>query len=171
MFGRPPVGKLGNRIGCGHVSGRPSPGKLFGIAPVVLVALDVRFHMGRWHDSNFVPKFLKLAGPVMPTAARFQLGGKLLHLHAPRLTSQNNGGINSMNPEHVLRYMRLRESRSSFARSDIPFGRAQSAFMAWELLCLVALSGQPPKPGGSRRRREGLTAKARTERATTLRYT
>src|SRR4029077_11746888 len=31
-------------------------------------------------------------------------------------------------------------------------------------LCLAAPSGQPPKPAGSRRRREGLTAKARAER-------
>ena len=37
--------------------------------------------------------------------------------------------------------------------------------MAWMALCLAALSGQAPKPEGSRRlRREGLTAKARAAR-------
>jgi hypothetical protein len=36
--------------------------------------------------------------------------------------------------------------------------------MAWMTPCLAALSGQAPKPEGSRRlRREGLTAKARAE--------
>jgi len=39
-----------------------------------------------------------------------------------------------------------------------------SAFIAWMTSCLAALSGQAPKPEGSRRlRREGLTAKARAE--------
>jgi hypothetical protein len=84
----------------------------FGIAPVILVALDVRLHIGRWHDSNCVPNFLKQAGPVMRTAARFhphdrrrQLREKLLHLPTPQLTPQYDFtlGINPMNLEHVLR--------------------------------------------------------------------
>jgi hypothetical protein len=37
-------------------------------------------------------------------------------------------------------------------------------------LCLAAPSGQPPKPAGSRRRREGLTAKARAEHGILSRY-
>ena len=39
-----------------------------------------------------------------------------------------------------------------------------SALMAWRPLCLAALSGQSPEPGGSRRKARGLTAKARAER-------
>jgi hypothetical protein len=36
--------------------------------------------------------------------------------------------------------------------------------MATVARVLGRASGQPPKPGGARRRREGLTAKARAER-------
>ena len=41
--------------------------------------------------------------------------------------------------------------------------RSSALMVHGRLICLAALSGQPPEPGGSRRRREGLTAEARAE--------
>jgi hypothetical protein len=74
-------------------------------------------------------------------------------------------------------YMRLRKSRvffTGFSIGQLPFPkgvvRAVEQCKAYVCihgmnapLCLAAPSGQPPKPAGSRRRREGLTAKARAE--------
>ena len=73
-------------------------------------------------------------------------------------------------------YMRLRKSRvflRDFPSDNCPFPRASYVRLnnegvclhSWHEcpLCLAAPSGQPPKPAGSRRRREGLTAKARAE--------
>jgi hypothetical protein len=74
-------------------------------------------------------------------------------------------------------YMRLRKSRvflRDFPIGQLPFSKGVvrtveqcKAYVCihgmMALFCLAARSGQPPKPAGSRRRREGLTAKARAE--------
>ena len=76
--------------------------------------------------------------------------------------------------------MRLRKSRVffveffrgifyrtiAFVRDVVRAVEQREACVEWHdsPLCLAAPSGQPPKPAGSRRRREGLTAKARAER-------
>jgi hypothetical protein len=101
----------------------------FGIAPVVLVALDLRLHVGRRHDSNFVPKVLKHASPVMRTTARFhshdrrrQQREKLLHLPTLQLTPQYNFtcGINPVNLEYVLSFCNGPRCVNPFASSTSP---------------------------------------------------
>jgi hypothetical protein len=51
---------------------------IFGAFMVVLVAFDVRLHMGRWHDSNFVPNLLKQTRPVMRIASQIDASVKSL---------------------------------------------------------------------------------------------
>jgi hypothetical protein len=84
----------------------------FGIAPIVLVALHVRLHIGRRHQPSLVPELLNNPTPVMratarlhPHHARRQLGKKLLHLPALQLTPHHDlpRGIHAVNLEHVLR--------------------------------------------------------------------
>ena len=62
-------------------------------------------------------------------------------------------------------YMRLRGSRKFFEINIFSFPRfnrlasreRSSALMAHgRLICLAALSGQPPEPGGSRRKARGV---------------
>jgi hypothetical protein len=81
-----------------------------------------------------------------PVQCRERLGGLLRLYEAPRV----KGGC-------------FAEFCKFFYVTDCPRER-RSAFMATVARVLGRASGQPPKPGGARRRREGLTAKARAER-------
>ena len=71
---------------------------------------------------------------------------------------------------HEVKYDGLYEASrvKKFSRKNIVSGgsrreRSPALMAHGRLICLAALSGQPPEPGGSRRRREGLTAEARPE--------
>jgi hypothetical protein len=68
-------------------------------------------------------------------------------------------------PPMRMTYMRLRGSRKFFEINIFSFPRFKrlasrersSALMAHgRLICLAALSGQPPEPGGSRRKARGV---------------
>src|SRR6202030_3033790 len=113
-----------------HEPHRRAPHRLadaLGIAPVVLVALHVRLHIGRRHHPSLMPKLLKYPPPVMRTAARlhadhytwWQLGEKLFQLLAPQLTSLNNFPrcINPVNLEHVLRQIQTNRANLLHGRS------------------------------------------------------
>src|SRR6202030_753205 len=115
-----------------HEPHRRAPHRLadaLGIAPVVLVALHVRLHIGRRHHPSLMPKLLKHPPPVMRTAARlhadhytwWQLGEKLFQLLAPQLTSLNNFPrcINPVNLEHVLRQIQTNHANLRHGRSPL----------------------------------------------------
>src|SRR6516162_8236664 len=83
----------------------------FGVGRVVLVALDVRLHVFRRHQTNLVTELRQLTRPIMRRSTRLhaneagrQRRKKLQHLTAAKLLPDDDrlGRINAVDLEHVL---------------------------------------------------------------------
>src|SRR5207249_5869412 len=100
----------------------------FGIGGVVLVALDVRLHVLRRHQSHLVAKRAQLPRPVVRRRARLQANQtgrqsteERQNLRTPKLLAQNRRSL-CINPVHLKNMLRqVQSDRSNLAHGWLPF--------------------------------------------------
>src|SRR5262249_39309660 len=100
----------------------------FGIGGIVLIALDVRLHVLRRHQSHLVAKRAQLPPPVVRRRARLQANqtGRQLteerqNLRTPKLLAQNRRSL-CINPVHLKNMLRqVQSDRSNLAHGWLPF--------------------------------------------------
>src|SRR4030095_4086498 len=114
-----------------HKAHRRAPNLLanrFGIGGIVLVALDVRLHVLRRHQSHLVAKRAQLPPPVVRRRARLQANQtgrqsteERQNLRTPKLLQQNRRSL-FVNPVHLKNMLRqVQSDRSNLAHGWLPF--------------------------------------------------
>src|SRR5262249_26579078 len=114
-----------------HKAHRRAPNRLadrFRIGGIVLVALDVRLHVLRRHQSHLVPKRAQLARPVVRRRACLQANQtwrqsteERQNLRTPKLLAQNRRSL-CINPVHLKNMLRqVQSDRSNLAHGWLPF--------------------------------------------------
>src|SRR5262245_43027988 len=114
-----------------HKAHRRAPNRLadrFRIGGIMLVALDVRLHVLRRHQSHLVAKRAQLPPPVVRRRARLQANqtGRQLteerqNLRTPKLLAQNRRSL-CINPVHLKNMLRqVQSDRSNLAHGWLPF--------------------------------------------------
>src|SRR5262249_45420722 len=109
----------------------------FRIGGIVLVALDVRLHVLRRHQSNLVAKRAQLPRPVVRRCARLQANQtgrqsteELQNLRTPKLLAQNRRSL-CIDPVHLKNMLRqVKSDRSNLAHGWLPFA-ADSIAAVW----------------------------------------
>src|SRR5262249_22264574 len=100
----------------------------FRIGGIVLVALDVRLHVLRWHQSHLVAKRAQLPRPVVRRRARLQANQtgrqstkERQNLRTPKLLAQNRRSL-CIDPVHLKNMLRqVKSDRSNLAHGWLPF--------------------------------------------------
>src|SRR5215472_3464765 len=100
----------------------------FGIGGIVLVALDVRLHVLRRHQSHLVAQRAQLARPVVRRRTRFQPDHtarqsteERQNLRTPKLLAQNRRSL-CINPVHLKNMLRqVQSDRRNLAHGWLPF--------------------------------------------------
>src|SRR5262249_17513003 len=100
----------------------------FRIGGIVLVALDVRLHVLRRHQSNLVAKRAQLPRPVVRRRARLQANQTCRqpteepqNLRTPKLLAQTRPSL-CINPVHLKNMLRqVQSDRSNLAHGWLPF--------------------------------------------------
>src|SRR5262249_2243929 len=95
---------------------------------IVLVALDVRLHVLRWHQSHLVAKRAQLPRPVVRRRARLQANQtgrqstkERQNLRTPKLLAQNRRSL-GIDPVHLKNMLRqVKSDRSNLAHGWLPF--------------------------------------------------
>src|SRR5262245_18144819 len=95
---------------------------------IVLVALDVRLHVLRRHQSHLVPKRAQLPRPVVRRRARLQANQtwrqsteERQNLRTPKLLAQNRRSL-CIDPVHLKNMLRqVQSDRSNLAHGWLPF--------------------------------------------------
>src|SRR5262249_41941303 len=95
---------------------------------IVLVALDVRLHVLRRHQSHLVAKRAQLPPPVVRRRARLQANStgrqsteERQNLRTPKLLAQNRRSLR-INPVHLKNMLRqVQSDRSNLAHGWLPF--------------------------------------------------
>src|SRR5262245_42584300 len=114
-----------------HKAHRRAPNRLadrFGIGGIVLVALDVRLHVLRRHQSYLVAKRAQLPRPVVRRRARLQANQtgrqsteERLNLRTPKLLAKNRRSL-CIDPVHLKNMLRqVQSDRSNLAHGWLPF--------------------------------------------------
>src|SRR5262244_4161251 len=114
-----------------HKAHRRAPNRLadrFRIGGIVLVALDVRLHVLRRHQSHLVAKRPQLPPPVVRRRARLQANStgrqsteERQNLRTPKLLAQNRRSLR-INPVHLKNMLRqVQSDRSNLAHGWLPF--------------------------------------------------
>src|SRR5262249_40814688 len=100
----------------------------FGIGGAVLIALDVRPHVLRRHQSHLVAKRAQLPRPVVRRRARLQANQtgrqsteERQNLRTPKLLAQNRRSL-CIDPVHLKNMLRqVQSDRSNLAHGWLPF--------------------------------------------------
>src|SRR5262245_12994694 len=100
----------------------------FGIGGIVLVALDVRLHVLRRHQSHLMPKRAQLPRPVVRRRAGLQANQtgrqsteERQNLRTPNLLAQNRRSL-CIDPMHLKNMLRqVQPDRSNLAHGWLPF--------------------------------------------------
>src|SRR5262249_28110813 len=100
----------------------------FRIGGIVFVALDVRLHVLRWHQSHLVAKRAQLPRPVVRRRARLQANQtgrqstkERQNLRTPKLLAQNRRSL-CIDPVHLKNMLRqVKSDRSNLAHGWLPF--------------------------------------------------
>src|SRR5262245_27707878 len=114
-----------------HKAHRRAPNRLavrFGIGGIVLVAIDVRLHVLRRHQSYLVAKRAQLPRPVVRRRARLQANQtgrqsteERLNLRTPKLLAKNRRSL-CIDPVHLKNMLRqVQSDRSNLAHGWLPF--------------------------------------------------
>src|SRR5262247_4637942 len=114
-----------------HKAHRRAPNRLadrFRIGGIVLVALDVRLHVLRRHQSHLVAKRAQLPPPVVRRRARLQANQtgrqsteERQNLRTPKLLAHNRRSL-CINPVHLKNMLRqVQSDRSNLAHGWLPF--------------------------------------------------
>src|SRR6516164_9542503 len=109
----------------------------FRIGGIVLVALDVRLHVLRRHQSHLVAKRAQLPRPVVRRRARLQANQtwpqsteERQNLRTPKLLAQNRRSL-CIDPVHLKNMLRqVQSDRSNLAHGWLPFA-ADSIAAVW----------------------------------------
>src|SRR5262249_43489893 len=114
-----------------HKTHRRAPNSLanrFRIGGIVFVALDVRLHVLRRHQSHLVAKRAQLPRPVVRRRARLQANQtgrqstkERQNLRTPKLLAQNRRSL-CIDPVHLKNMLRqVKSDRSNLAHGWLPF--------------------------------------------------
>src|SRR6516164_1997405 len=109
----------------------------FGIGGIVLIALDVRLHVLRRHQSHLVAKRAQLPRPVVRRRARLQANQtarqsteERQNLRTPKLLAQNRRSL-CIDPVHLKNMLRqVQSEHSNLAHGWLPFA-ADSITAVW----------------------------------------
>src|SRR5215472_15736974 len=152
-----------------HKAHRRAPYRLadrLRIGGIVLVALDVRLHVSRWHQSHLVPKRAQLSRPVVRRRARLQanqtwrqLTEERQNLRTPKLLAQNRRSL-CIDPVHLKNMLRqVQSDRSNLTHRWLPFAAVS---IRQQFGTQMPQGGHPPHHSITSSARASIIAATRT---------